>query len=103
MHIHKRYLMREISMGILLVLAGFLALFAFFDLIGEVKNVGNSGYQLQHAVFFVLLRLPGRLYEVMPFAVLIGALYTLSALARHSEKARETRPPQTSTCPRADA
>jgi lipopolysaccharide export system permease protein len=34
---------------------------------------------------FVLLRLPGRAYELMPIAVLIGSLYALSALARHSE------------------
>ena len=29
--------------------------------------------------------MPGRVYELMPVAVLIGALYALSALARHSE------------------
>ena len=85
MKLYRRYLMREVSAAILLVLAAFLALFGFFDLIGELKNVGQTGYQLQHALLFVLLRLPGRIYELMPVAVLIGTLYALSTLARHSE------------------
>ena len=85
MKIYRRYLAREVSGSILLVLAGFLALFGFFDMIGEVKNVGEGSYQLHHAVAFVALRMPGRIYELMPIAVLIGTLYALSALARHSE------------------
>lgn len=85
MKIYRRYLAREVSASILLVLAGFLALFAFFDMIAEVKNVGEGSYQLHHALAFVALRLPGRVYELMPVAVLIGTLYALSTLARHSE------------------
>lgn len=85
MKIYRRYLAREVSGAILLVLAGFLALFGFFDMIAEVKNVGQGGYQLYHAAAFVALRMPGRVYELMPIAVLIGTLYALSSLARHSE------------------
>ena len=85
MKIYRRYLAREVSGAILLVLAAFLALFGFFDMIAEVQNVGHSSYQLHHALAFVALRLPGRVYELMPIAVLIGTLYALSTLARHSE------------------
>lgn len=86
MKIYRRYLAREVSAAIVLVLVAFLALFGFFDMINEVKNVGtNSSYQLHHAIAFVLLRIPGRVYELMPIAVLIGTLYALSTLARHSE------------------
>jgi lipopolysaccharide export system permease protein len=85
MKIYRRYLMREVSGAIFLVLLAFLALFAFFDLLGEVQDIGRGGYQLRHAFAFVLLRLPGRVYELMPIAVLIGTLYALSSLARHSE------------------
>lgn len=85
MKIYRRYLARDVSGSILLVLAAFLALFAFFDMIAEVKNVGEEGYQLHHAIAFVLLRMPGRVYELMPIAVLIGTLYALTTLARHSE------------------
>ena len=85
MKIYRRYLAREVSVGILLVLGGFLALFGFFDMIAEVKNVGEGSYQLHHAMAYVALRMPGRVYELMPIAVLIGTLYSLSTLARHSE------------------
>ncbi len=85
MKVYRRYLAREVSAAILLVLLAFLALFAFFDLLGEIKGVGQGGYQLHHALGFVLLRAPGRAYELMPIAVLIGTLYALSTLARHSE------------------
>jgi hypothetical protein len=33
----------------------------------------------------VTLTLPGRLYELFPIGVLIGGLYALTVLARHSE------------------
>ena len=85
MKIYRRYLARELAGAILLVLLAFLALFAFFDLLGEIKSVGQGGYQLHHALGFALLRAPGRAYELMPIAVLIGTLYALSVLARHSE------------------
>lgn len=85
MKIYKRYLVKEVSAAVLLVLVAFLALFSFFDLIGELRDVGSGGYKLQHAMGYILLRLPGRIYELMPIAVLIGALYALSTLARHSE------------------
>ena len=85
MKIHHRYLIREASGGVLLVLAGFLALFGFFDMVAEVKNVGQGDYHLLQAAAYVALRLPGRTYELMPIAVLIGTLYAVSTLARHSE------------------
>jgi len=85
MKIYRRYLMREVAAAVALVLVAFLALFGFFDMINELKDVGPDGYQLHHAVAYVLLRLPGRVYELLPVAVLIGTLYALSTLARHSE------------------
>ncbi|MBS1188360.1 MAG: permease YjgP/YjgQ [Rhodocyclaceae bacterium] len=83
--LYERYVVRETFSAILLVLAAFLALFSFFDLINELKSVGKGGYQFIHAAIFVLLSLPGRVYELIPIAALIGALYSLSTLARNSE------------------
>ena len=83
--VFERYLAREIYAATLLVLAAFLMLFAFFDLIHEFEDIGKGSYQLQHALAFVLLSVPGRIYELFPIAVLIGTLYALTLLARHSE------------------
>lgn len=85
MKIVERHLAREIYGDTLLVLVAFLALFAFFDLIHELEDVGKGGYELHHALGFVALTLPGRAYEIFPIAVLIGTLYALTLLARHSE------------------
>jgi lipopolysaccharide export system permease protein len=83
--VYERHLGREIYGATLLVLAAFLALFAFFDLITELEDVGKEGYELRHALAYVALTLPGRVYEILPIAVLIGSLYALTLLARHSE------------------
>jgi lipopolysaccharide export system permease protein len=68
-----------------LVLAAFLALFAFFDLVHELQDIGRGEYQLPEAIAYVTLTMPGRVYELFPIAVLIGTLYVLTLLARHSE------------------
>jgi len=81
----RKYLAREIYAATLLVLVAFLMLFAFFDLINELNYLGKGNYRLQHVLLFVLLSLPGHVYELIPIAVLIGTLYALSHLAANSE------------------
>ena len=81
----RTYLAREIYGATLFVFAAFLALFAFFDLIGELTDLGKGGYRLQHALAYVALTVPSHVYELFPLAVLIGTLYTLSHLASNSE------------------
>lgn len=83
--LYQRYLLREVLAAVFLVLAAFLALFSFFDFIDELRDIGRGDYGVGHALLFVTLSLPGLVYELLPIATLIGALYALSTLARHSE------------------
>ena len=85
MTVVARYLAREIALGVLFVLFGFLALFAFFDLVNELDDLGRGAYRLQHAIAYVVLTLPSHVYELMPIAALIGAIYALAQFASHSE------------------
>lgn len=85
LRVFERYLAREIYAATALVLVAFLALFAFFDLVHELADLGKGNYQIHHAVVYVLLTMPGYAYELLPVAVLIGTLYALTLLARHSE------------------
>lgn len=85
MKVITRYLAREITTGVLLVLAAFLGLFAFFDLVNELDDLGQGAYRIQHALLYVALGLPGRVYELMPIAALIGAVYALARFAAQSE------------------
>jgi lipopolysaccharide export system permease protein len=81
----RRYLAREIYGATVFVFAAFLGLFAFFDLIYELGELGKGEYRLQHVLAFVALSVPSHVYELFPIAVLIGTLYALSHLAANSE------------------
>ena len=85
MKVLSRYFTSQILQSVLFVLVAFLALFAFFDLMGELPSVGRGGYLLQHAFVYVLLGLPGYAYELMPIAALIGTIYSLAQFAARSE------------------
>jgi lipopolysaccharide export system permease protein len=87
MSVLRRYVSRQIISSVLLVLTALLMLFAFFDLIYELKDVGVQSYGLSAALLFVALSLPGRLYELLPIAALIGTLFALGQLVIHSEYA----------------
>lgn len=80
-----RYLAREVTFGTLTVFAALLMLFGFFDLIHELGDLGKGDYRLAQVATFVLLSLPGHVYELFPIAALIGTLFALAQLNAHSE------------------
>lgn len=84
MNLFTRYLGREIYAGIALVFAALILLFAFLDLIHEM-NVMQGQYGIGYVLMFVLLTIPGHVYELFPVAVLIGTIVALVQLAAHSE------------------
>lgn len=83
--IFRRYLARRVHQSIGLVLLTLLALFAFFDLVGDVEDVGKGAFRLVHAFASVALMLPSRLPELLPVSMLIGTIFALSQFAQSSE------------------
>ncbi len=89
----RRMIHGEVLVAISLVALGFLALFFFFDLVDELQYLGkNNGlggdaniYQLRHALLYVALLIPNRLYELLPISVLIGTIFVMTRLAQSSE------------------
>ena len=81
----ERYLARQIYAAVGFVLFGFLGLFAFFDLIRELADLGKVDYHLRQVFTFVLLSMPTHAYELFPVVVLIGTLYVMAHLASNSE------------------
>jgi lipopolysaccharide export system permease protein len=81
----SRYIGSEVFYGTMLIFTALLSLFAFFDLIHELGNVGKDGYPLSRALLFVALSLPGHFYELMPTAALIGTLFAIAQLVGNSE------------------
>ena len=80
-----RYLTREILLTSVLVLAALLALFAFFDLIRELDDLGRGNYRLNSMLGYVALTLPSHAYVLLPAAGLIGTLFALARMSEHSE------------------
>ncbi|MFN6359244.1 MAG: LPS export ABC transporter permease LptG [Burkholderiales bacterium] len=81
----RRYLARRVHQSIGLVLLTLLALFAFFDLVGDIEDVGKGTFRLVHAFASVALMLPSRLPELLPVSMLIGTIFALSQVAQSSE------------------
>lgn len=84
MKVLTRYVAKEVLIATLFVLVALVALIAFFDLVSQARNIGNR-YSISMALSLTMLKLPSRLYEVMPIAALLGAVYTMSRLASNSE------------------
>jgi len=93
----RRLIYGEVLASIVLVAAGFLALFFFFDLVDELQYLGKSNglptglptasdiYQIRHALLYVGLLIPNHLYELLPISVLIGTIFVMARLAKSSE------------------
>jgi lipopolysaccharide export system permease protein len=84
----RRLIYGEIIVAVAFVTLCFLGLFSFFDLIDEIAAVGKNGpngYQLRHALAYVVLLIPNRTYELLPITILIGTIFVLSRLAQSSE------------------
>ena len=81
----RRYLATEIVAATVFVSAALVMLFAFFDLIEQLKDLGRGVYTLRRILLYVLLLVPVRVYEIFPIAALIGALFALAQLVAGSE------------------
>ncbi|WP_454742178.1 LPS export ABC transporter permease LptG [Cupriavidus necator] len=84
LRVYERYFGRLVYSVFAFILFAVLSLFVFFDMLNELENV-NSQYTSLVALFHVLLQAPTRVYEVLPIAVLISAIYVFSQLASQSE------------------
>lgn len=85
MKLLTRYMGREIYASVALVFAALLMLFAFLDLIHELNVMGQGNYSLGYVLLFVLLTVPGHIYELFPVAVLVGTIVALVQMAASSE------------------
>ena len=85
MILFQRYLGKSIYVSTVFVLCAFLSMFLFFDFLAEMDELGVGGYKFRHALLYVALGIPNRVYELAPIAALIGTLWALSQSASNSE------------------
>lgn len=84
MRLINRYVFRTVGAAILLVLSVIVGLDVLSAVIDERSDMAQ-GYDNLAVLTYVLLTVPSRLYEFLPFAALIGCLAGLGALAGSSE------------------
>jgi lipopolysaccharide export system permease protein len=80
----NRYLQRSVFVGTATALLLLVSLAMFFSFVGELDNLGSQ-YGLLQVMQYMALRLPGRVVEFLPLAVLLGSMLSLGSLASNSE------------------
>ena len=85
MRILDRYIGQAVLKGTLVVLAVLVSLEVFFAFLTELSDVGTGDYTTAEAAVYTLLTIPRRIHELIGYSALIGALFSLGALAAHSE------------------
>jgi lipopolysaccharide export system permease protein len=85
MRLLDRYLLRELLIPLGYCLGGFLVFWITFDLISTLDDFQRLGLKTGDVVEYYLVKTPEVLVTVLPVALLLGLLYTLTNLARHQE------------------
>jgi lipopolysaccharide export system permease protein len=80
-----RYIFKTIAGAALIALLVLLMLEMFFSLLAEIDDLGVNGYALSQVFYYLLLRIPQRIYEIFPVALLLGGLLGMGSLANGSE------------------
>jgi lipopolysaccharide export system permease protein len=85
MRLLDRYLLRELLIPLGFCLCGFLIFWIAFDLVNELGQFQNNNMRVRDVAEYYLVRLPEILVLILPVALLLALLYSLTNHARHNE------------------
>jgi lipopolysaccharide export system permease protein len=85
MRLLDRYLLRELLIPLGYCLSGFLLLWVVSDLITEINALQEKKLHAGDIAQYYLIKCPEFLVLVLPIALLLALLYTLTNHARHNE------------------
>lgn len=85
MRLLDRYLLRELLTPFGYCLGGFLVFWISFDLFIELNDLQENKLRVGDIIEYYAVKSPEFLVEVLPIALLLALLYTLTNLARHHE------------------
>lgn len=71
--------------SMLLVWLVLIGLDAMMQFVRQLGFIGRNGYTLSNAIFYIVVTIPRRMYEMFGFAALIGGLLGLGGLASTGE------------------
>jgi lipopolysaccharide export system permease protein len=85
MRLLDRYLLREVLVPLFYCLSGFLLLWMSCDLINELKSLQEHKLHAIDIAEYYLVKMPEILVMILPIALLLALLYTLTNHARNNE------------------
>ncbi len=85
MRLLDRYLLRELLLPLGYCVGGFWVFWMSFDLVSEMENFQRHQLQAWDIAEYYLVRTPELLVVILPMALLLALLYTLTSHARHHE------------------
>jgi lipopolysaccharide export system permease protein len=85
MRLLDRYLFRELLAPLAYCLGGFLIFWISYDLFGELEEMQERKLHLLDILAYTLAMTPEFLVMILPIALLLALLYTLTNHARHNE------------------
>ena len=80
----NRYIASSVLGSVFVVILVIVSLLAVSELVEQLEEL-KGGYGTREAMLYVVYKLPGMVYEYMPFSVLVGCLVGLGMLASSSE------------------
>lgn len=84
MSILFRYIFKTFSFGLLMAVLLLLAIDVLFSLIKELNDI-TSVYTFGDVIFYVMLSIPSKIYELFPVSVVVAVVAGLGSLASGSE------------------
>lgn len=85
MKILHRYILKQISLNVILSLLVFTLLFLIFDFIDRVDNIASEDVSIWTTFQYFILKVPNILTLMFPIAMLVGTIFTIGLLSRNSE------------------
>jgi lipopolysaccharide export system permease protein len=85
MRLLDRYLIRELLVPLGYCLSGFLAFWVSFELISDLDSFQAAKLSALEIALYYLLKLPDLFGLILPIALLLALLYTLTNHSRHHE------------------
>lgn len=79
------YIVAGVLKGTAMVAVALVSVLAVIEFIGQMDDVGIASYGIGQASLYVALRIPNKIFDVLPAAALLGALLSLGNMAVHRE------------------
>ena len=70
----RTYIVLAVLRGVATVMAVLVAVTCVIEFVGQLNDVGTGDYALQTALIYIGLRVPGRIFDMLPIGALIGSL-----------------------------